>query len=222
MKGKFDNSVHSYLKQEVLTHSCNGDGEVDYPRAEAKEQQDSLTDSCLPEIDSEIVQDNAVPDVGNMEQTRTLISSLEAGLCFSKGVSATMSTLVQLMASSPASDVENKILLLLRCKQFQIDGSESCLRKMLPLVFSQEKSTYEAVENAFITIHLRKSPVETAKNLMNLAVDSNIGDLEALEFIGIVVALEFIVAALVSKGDITSSFRVYCHEYIYYLIKNLW
>lgn len=63
-------------------------------------------------------------------------------------------------------------------------------------VFSQEKSIYEAVENAFITIYLRKSPVETAKNLMNLAIDSNIGDLAALEFI---------VAALVSKGDISSS-----------------
>lgn len=52
------------------------------------------------------------------------------------------------------------------------------------------------MENAFITIYLRKSPVETAKNLINLAIDSNIGDLAALEFI---------VAALVSKGDISSS-----------------
>ncbi|XP_017253367.1 condensin-1 complex subunit CAP-D2 isoform X1 [Daucus carota subsp. sativus] len=178
--------------------ACNGDGEVDDPRAEArpKEQQDSLTDSCLLEVDNEIIQENVVPDVGNMEQTRTLIASLEAGLCFSKCVSDTMSTLVQLMASSSASDVENTILLLMRCKQFQIDGAESCLRKMLPLVFSQEKSIYEAVENAFITIYLKKSPVETAKNLMNLAIESNIGDLAALEFI---------VAALVSKGDITSS-----------------
>lgn len=116
--------------------ACNGDGEVDDPRVEAisKGQQDSLTDSCLPQVDNEIIQDNAVPDVGNMEQTRTLIASLEAGLCFSKCVSATMATLVQLMASSSASDVENTISLLMRCKQFQIDGSESCLRKMLPLV----------------------------------------------------------------------------------------
>lgn len=52
------------------------------------------------------------------------------------------------------------------------------------------------MENAFITIYLRKNPTETAKNLLNLATDSNIGDLAALEFI---------VAALVSKGDISSS-----------------
>lgn len=37
--------------------------------------------------------------------------------------------------------------------------------------------------------------METAKNLLNLAIDSNIGDLAALEFI---------LGALVSKGDITA------------------
>lgn len=63
-------------------------------------------------------------------------------------------------------------------------------------VFSQDKSIYEAVEGAFVTIYLRKNPTETAKNLLNLSNDSNIGDLAALEFI---------VAALVAKGDISSS-----------------
>ena len=61
---------------------------------------------------------------------------------------------------------------------------------------SQDKSIYEAVENAFITIYIRKIPVETAKDLLYLTIDSNIGDLAALEFI---------VGALVSKGDITAS-----------------
>ncbi|CAL5337255.1 unnamed protein product [Camellia sinensis] len=61
---------------------------------------------------------------------------------------------------------------------------------------ADDKSIYEAVENAFITIYVRKIPVETAKNLLHFAIDSNIGDLAALEFI---------VGALVSKGDITTS-----------------
>jgi condensin complex subunit 1 len=52
------------------------------------------------------------------------------------------------------------------------------------------------VENAFSTIYIRKNPMETAKNLLSLATDSNIGDLAALEFI---------VGTLVSKGDISSS-----------------
>ncbi|KAK9075874.1 hypothetical protein SSX86_004203 [Deinandra increscens subsp. villosa] len=174
--------------------SGNEDGDND---GGPKKQDDSLTDSCIAQEDEQSTQmDSSVPDVGNLEQTRTLIASLEAGLRFSKCISDTMPTLVQLMASSSATDVENTILLLMRCKQFQIDGSEACLRKMLPLVFSQDKSISEAVENAFVTIYITKSPTETAKNLITLATDSNIGDLAALEFI---------VAALVSKGDISAS-----------------
>ncbi|OIV89887.1 hypothetical protein TanjilG_14343 [Lupinus angustifolius] len=177
----------------------NDDGEVDNLNSEtvAKEQPDSITDTCMSQTEDAIpLQNNNLPDVGNLEQTRALVASLEAGLRFSKCIEATMPTLVQLMASSSATDVENTILLLMRCKQFQIDGSEECLRKMLPLVFSQDKSIYEAVENAFHTIYIRKNPVETAKNLLSLATDSNIGD---------IASLEFIVSALVSKGDISSS-----------------
>ncbi|KAF2289287.1 hypothetical protein GH714_034126 [Hevea brasiliensis] len=177
-------SVSDGLQSDSDT--SGGEGEVDNANAEelAEKHQESLTDSCLPHLEEKIAQkDSLVPDVGNLEQTRALVASLEAGLRFSKCISATMPTLVQLMASSSATDVENTILLLMRCKQFQIDGAEECLRKMLPLVFSQDKSIYEAVENAFITIYVRKSPAETAKNLLNLAIDSNIGDLAALEFL---------------------------------------
>lgn len=110
----------------------NEDAEIDDV---VNKQDDSLTDSCIAHEDEQSTQtDSSVPDVGNLEQTRTLIASLEAGLRFSKCITETMPTLVQLMASSSATDVENTILLLMRCKQFQIDGSEACLRKMLPLV----------------------------------------------------------------------------------------
>ncbi|GAB4851733.1 Condensin-1 complex subunit CAP-D2 [Ancistrocladus abbreviatus] len=178
--------------------ACNRDGEVDHVNTKtlAEEQADSLTDSCLSQVEhGDVHKDSSIPDVGNLEQTRALVASLEAGLQFSKCISATMPTLVQLMASSSATDVEYTILLLMRCKQFQVDGSDVCLRKMFPLAFSQDKSIYEAVENAFITIYITKSSLETAKNLSSLATDSNIGDLAALEFI---------IGALVSKGDIST------------------
>ncbi|VFQ71707.1 unnamed protein product [Cuscuta campestris] len=178
---------------------CNWDGKLHVEGAEgmSKELNDSLTDSCLSQMQEHTThKDNYVPDVGTLEETRTLVASLETALQFSKCMSATMSTLVQLMASSSATDVENTILLLMRCRQFQIDGSEACLRRMLPLVFSQDKAIHEAVENAFITIYIQKNPIETAKNLLCLAIDSNIGDLAALELI---------IGELVSKGDITSS-----------------
>lgn len=116
-----------------------GDGEVDNlnPETVAKEHQDSLADSCISQPgEVAALQDSNLPDVGNLEQTRALVASLESGLRFSKCICATMPTLVQLMASSSATDVENTILLLMRCRQFQIDGSEECLRKMLPLVSS--------------------------------------------------------------------------------------
>ncbi|RWR88379.1 condensin complex subunit 1 [Cinnamomum micranthum f. kanehirae] len=172
------------------------DSDVDQAEAEV-DHQDSVTDSCLPNMENAAPNDSSsMPDFGNSEQTRALIASLEAGLRFSKCLSSVMPTLVQLLASSSATDVENTILLLMRCRQFQIDGSEACLRKMLPLVFSQDKSIYAAVEDAFITIYIRKNPAETAANLLNLAVESNIGDLAALEFI---------IGSLVSKGDISTN-----------------
>ncbi|TKY53425.1 Condensin complex subunit 1 [Spatholobus suberectus] len=208
----FEATLDQYKKKlkdlepsEEAEHSSNadnfnGDGEVDDLNCETVvkgQRQDSLTDSCLSQSEDVIsLQNSSVLDVGNLEQTRALVASLEAGLRFSKCIGATMPTLVQLMASFSATDVENTILLLMRCKQFQIDGSEECLRKMLPLVFSQDKSIYEAVESAFHTIYIKKSPIETANNLLSLATDSNIGDLAALEFI---------IGALVSKGDISSS-----------------
>ncbi|GAB2227931.1 hypothetical protein Droror1_Dr00009760 [Drosera rotundifolia] len=180
----------------------NEDGEVDHVNAEVlaaeqpdTQQPDSQTDSYLSQVaQGAASKESLVPDVGNLEQTRALIASLEAGLSFSKCISASMPTLVQLMASSSATDVEYTILLLMRARQFQIDASEACLRKMLPLVFSQDKSIYEAVENAFITVYISKNLLETAKNLLNLTIESNVGDLAALEFM---------IGTLVSKGDIT-------------------
>ncbi|KAM7260107.1 hypothetical protein ACFE04_015848 [Oxalis oulophora] len=192
----FETTLEQYKKKlNELEPDNQSDNVIDGASSDNDtiEQQDSLTDS---QIEENVQKDITVPDVGNSEQTRALVASLEAGLRFSKCVSATMPTLLQLMASSSATDVENTIHLLMRCKQFQIDGAEACLRKMLPLVFSQDKSIYEAVENAFITIYIRKSPAETAKCLLNLAIDSNIGDQAALEHV---------VGALVSKGDISTN-----------------
>lgn len=130
---------HASKESTADGDSCSGDGEIDDLHLETtnKMHQDSLSDSCQPENGEGISEkDVSVPDIGNLEQTKALIASLEAGLRFSKCMSASMPILVQLMASSSATDVENAILLLMRCKQFQIDGAEACLRKILPLVWS--------------------------------------------------------------------------------------
>lgn len=113
--------------------SCHSDGEVDNQNAELNAHLGSLPDS-FDKTEGRVESYGSVPDIGSLEQTRALIASLEAGLMFSKCISSTMPTLVQLMASPTATDVENTILLLMRCRQFQIDGTEACLQKMLPLV----------------------------------------------------------------------------------------
>ncbi|XP_077218446.1 binding protein isoform X2 [Tasmannia lanceolata] len=199
---KYKKKLHEMEPESVLdgtssdNNACEADSEANLVGTKAG-QQDSVRDSCAPCVEDEVLKDDySMPDFGNLEQIRVLVASLEAGLRFSKCISSTMPTLVQLLASSSSTDVENTILLLMRCRQFQIDDSEACLRKMLPLVFSQDKSIYEAVEGAFITIYIKTSPVETAQNLVNLAIESSIGDLAALEFI---------VGSLVSKGEISTS-----------------
>ncbi|XP_072982901.1 condensin-1 complex subunit CAP-D2 [Typha latifolia] len=196
----FEATLEKYKeKLHGMEPSCPSE---DAPKDDAEtgevveEQQESVSDSCLPCSEEQKESNATIPDIGNLEQIRALVASLEAGLRFSRCITSLMPTLVQLLASSSATDVENTILLLMRCRQFQIDGSEECLRRMLPLVFSQDKSIYEAVENAFITIYIRKSPMETAKNLLSVAIGSSIGDLAALECL---------ISSLVSKGEISSS-----------------
>ncbi|KAI5084153.1 hypothetical protein GOP47_0000322 [Adiantum capillus-veneris] len=135
-------------------------------------------------------------DVGGLEQTRALVASLEAGLYFTKCAASTMPILIQLLASSNASDVEYTIQLLMCARQFNVDGAESCLRKMLPLIFSQEKAIHDAVEAAFYTIYVKKNSFETAMNLINLTVEASIGDLASMEQI---------VGTLVTKGDVSQN-----------------
>ncbi|ONM60398.1 binding [Zea mays] len=97
-------------------------------------QDESVSDSCLASSQDQNDRDATIVDITNLEQIRALVASLEAGLRFSKCITSLMPILVQLLASSSATDVENTILLLMRCRQFQIEGSEAALRKMLPLV----------------------------------------------------------------------------------------
>ncbi|XP_068660218.1 condensin-1 complex subunit CAP-D2 [Aristolochia californica] len=170
------------------------ESELDQVKSGAAEWQESVSDSCVPSVVTEEPIGSRLADFRNLEETRALVASLEAGLRFSKCMSSNMPVLVQLLASSCATDVESAINLLMRSRQFHIDGSEACLHKILSLVFSQDKSIYGAVEVAFITIYIKKSPLETAHSLLNLAIESNIGDLAALEHI---------VSSLASKGDIS-------------------
>jgi condensin complex subunit 1 len=136
-----------------------------------------------------------VANIQGLEQTRALVASLEAGLQFSRCIAGTMDVLKQLLASSP-DDVKHTIALLIIAQQFEIDGAEASLRKMLPLVFSQDKGVCEAVERAFITIYIKESSSETALSLINLTLDATIGDLTSIEAL---------VSKFTATGDISRS-----------------
>ncbi|KAH9319750.1 hypothetical protein KI387_021519, partial [Taxus chinensis] len=165
------------------------------PEENVEIEQNHVEDSGPSQVENGAENDDNTPDLGSLEQTRALVASLQAGVRFAKCMASTMPVLVQLLASPMATDVEHSIQFLMRCRQFQVDGAESCLRKMLPLVFSQEKAIYEAVEGAFITIYIKRNSLETASNLINFTIDASIGDLAALEYI---------ISVLVTKGDISS------------------
>lgn len=64
----------------------------------------------------------------------------------------------------------------------------------LSQVFSQEKSVYEAVEGAFTSLYMKRSPSETALNLITLTLDASIGDLASIEAL---------VSKFTTKGDIS-------------------
>ncbi|XP_048554898.1 condensin-1 complex subunit CAP-D2 [Triticum urartu] len=196
----FEATLEKYKeKLEEKESQSPAEGELvnDHPLGEVTVGQDeSVSDSCLPSSQDQADQDPMFVDITNLEQIRALVASLEAGLRFTTCITSLMPILIQLLASSSATDVENTILLLMRCRQFQVEGSEAALRKMLPLVFSQDKSIYEAVESAFIAIYTKRIPTETAKSLINLNIDCSIGDLAALESL---------VSSLVLKGEISSN-----------------
>ncbi|KAL2633859.1 hypothetical protein R1flu_005338 [Riccia fluitans] len=134
-------------------------------------------------------------DIGGLEQTRALVASLEAAVRFSKRVASAMPMLGQLLASSTIGDVEGAIQLLITCRKFDIDGSELCIRKMMPLVFSQESGISASVEDAFKTLYLKGSSSEMAASLIQLTLEASLADLASIEAL---------VEKSVARGDISS------------------
>jgi condensin complex subunit 1 len=70
-----------------------------------------------------------------------------------------MPTLVQLLASSTVSDVQESVAMLLTCKQFEVAGAPEAIRKMLPLIFARDQGetlvhASRSVTRQFETIYL--------------------------------------------------------------------
>ncbi|XP_024543850.1 condensin complex subunit 1 isoform X1 [Selaginella moellendorffii] len=186
--GRFEATLEIYkLQLEKMTqgNGTSGETETETETARFKPQEEAVNDNETQ--DSAIFESQGPPetqkrcDIGSLEQTRALVASLESALHFSRTMASTIPVISQLFSSSAIFDVQQSIQFLTKCHKFSIDGAEECMRKMLPLVFSQERSIYEAVEGAFVVTYIKKSPQETASNLLQLVLEAPVGHLTSIE-----------------------------------------
>lgn len=56
----------------------------------------------------------------NLEQTRTIVASLQTAVDFVKVLSESLAVLTQLLASSTMTDVQESITLVIYCHKFQV------------------------------------------------------------------------------------------------------
>ena len=56
----------------------------------------------------------------NLEQTRTIVASLQTAVDFVKVLSESLAVVTQLLASSTMTDVQESITLLIYCHKFQV------------------------------------------------------------------------------------------------------
>lgn len=124
---------------------------------------------------------------GTVEELQALVASLELAAEFSRSLTAAMPSLVNLLASSTVSDVQDSIALLLTCKQFEIVGAPEAIRKMLALIFSREQNIKDKVIEALDQLYLSGwaghtyTSAQAAKNLVELACGATLGELGSLE-----------------------------------------
>ena len=137
---------------------------------------------------------------GTVEELQALVASLELAVEFSKSITSSMPSLVNLLASSTVSDVQDSIALLLTCKQFEIVGATEAIRKMLTLIFARDQNIKEKVIEALDQLYLSGwagnsyTSAEAAQNLVNLACGATLGELGSLEEV---------IACFSDKGLIT-------------------
>ena len=124
---------------------------------------------------------------GTIEELQALVASLELAVDFSRSLAGCMPTLIQLLASSSVSDVQESIALLLTCKQFEVAGAPEAIRKMLPLVFARDEAVKDRIVQALDQLYITGwaghsfTSAQAARNLVDLASGANLGELGSME-----------------------------------------
>ena len=112
-----------------------------------------------------------------------MVAALKTALGFAVQMGGAVSVLCRLLASSTPSDAIEAAGLLVRLKQFGVDGADEGARRMLGLVFSRDQSVRDAAVEAVDVLFLAgaESPVAAAEGLARVAAASALGELAALE-----------------------------------------
>lgn len=137
---------------------------------------------------------------GTVEELQALVASLELAVEFARSLAGCMPTLVQLLASSSVSDVQESIALLLTCKQFEVAGAPEAIRKMLPLVFARDQAVKDRIVEALDQLYITGwaghtfTSAQAARNLVDLASGATLGELGSMEEV---------VKELMGKGFMT-------------------
>lgn len=120
---------------------------------------------------------------GGVEAVRTMVAALKTALGFSVQMGGAVGVLCRLLASSTASDAIEATGLLVRLRQFGVDGADEGVRRMLGLVFSRDQAVRDAAVEAVDVLFLAgaDSPAAAAAALADVASAAALGELAALE-----------------------------------------
>ena len=120
---------------------------------------------------------------GGVEAVRTMVAALKTALGFAVQMGGAVGVLCRLLASSTPSDAIEATGLLVRLRQFGVDGADEGVRRMLGLVFSRDVSIRDAAVEAVDVLFLSgaDSPVAAAAALAEVASAAALGELAALE-----------------------------------------
>ena len=163
-KNASDDEEKNASEQEAPRQEPNG-------AAETAETAADPPPSTQPELD------------GGVEAVRTMVAALKTALGFAVQMSGAVHVLCRLLASSTPSDAIEATGLLVRLRQFGVDGADEGVRRMLGLVFSRDAAVRDAAVEAVDVLFLSgaDSPVAAAAALAEVASASALGELAALE-----------------------------------------
>ena len=129
---------------EPMQVEASEDPDVAQVKEEPMNQEEPVEDEARVVMTPDMQPQKTPAEVGwdgTIEELQALVASLELAVDFAKCLTACMPNLVNLLASSTASDVQDSIALLLTCKQFEVVGAPEAIRKMLSLIFSRDQGT---------------------------------------------------------------------------------